>query len=97
MSPETQGNYGCTFWPAATDPRVDVTGRGAGPIVVIGTTGDPSTPLDSTRNMVKALEDGRLVVVTANQHTGYTASECARDVVDDYLIELEAPTTDANC
>jgi pimeloyl-ACP methyl ester carboxylesterase len=97
MSPETQGNYGCTFWPAATDPRVDVTGRGAGPIVVIGTTGDPSTPLDSTRNMVKALEDGRLVVVTANQHTGYTASKCARDVVDDYLIELKAPTTNVDC
>lgn len=97
MAPETQGNYGCVFWPAAIDPRVDVTGRGAGPILVIGTTGDPSTPLDSTRNMTKALEDGRLIVVMANQHTGYTASKCARDVVDDYLIDLKAPTTEVEC
>ena len=35
---------------AATEPRVDVTAAGAGPVVVIGTTGDPSTPLASTRS-----------------------------------------------
>lgn len=97
MAPETQGNYGCSFWPEAIDPRVDVTGAGAGPIVVIGTTGDASTPLESSRNMAKSLEDGRLVVVTANQHTGYTASQCARDVVDDYLIDLSAPDNETEC
>ena len=46
-----------------TDPRVEVTAAGAGPVVVIGTTGDPSTPFDSTRTMADKLEDGRLVAV----------------------------------
>ena len=67
----------------------DITGAGAGPIVVIGTTGDPATPLDSTRAMAAALEDGRLVVVTADQHTGYGVNDCVDDVVHDYLIDLE--------
>lgn len=97
FSPSTLGDYSCTFWPAALDPRVDVTGIGAGPIIVIGTTGDASTPLDSTRNMAEALEDGRLVIVDAEQHTGYSASECAQDVVDRYLVDLEAPSNDTQC
>ena len=41
-----------------------ITGAGAGPIVVVGTTGDPATPLAGTRVMADTLEDGRLVVVT---------------------------------
>jgi hypothetical protein len=27
------------------------------------------------------------VVVTANQHTGYSVNTCSRKVVDDYLID----------
>lgn len=77
--------------------RVHITGAGAGPIVVIGTTGDPATPLDSTRNMVKALEEGRLIVVTADQHTGYGLNSCVNDAVDNYLIDLQAPDGELDC
>ncbi|MGA0145191.1 MAG: alpha/beta hydrolase [Ilumatobacteraceae bacterium] len=97
FSPYTTGNYSCTFWPAAVDPRIDVTGIGAGPVIVIGTTGDASTPLESSRNMARALEDGRLLVVDAEQHTGYSASECAQDVVDRYLIDLVPPDDGTEC
>lgn len=97
FSPYELGDYSCTFWPAAIDPRVDVTGIDAGPIVVIGTTGDASTPLASTRNMARALEDGRLVIVDAEQHTGYSASACAQDLVDQYLIDLQAPDDETAC
>ena len=97
FSPYTTGNYSCTFWPPAVDPRVDVTGEGAGPIVVIGTTGDASTPLQSSRNMALALEDGRLIVVDAEQHTGYSASTCAMDVVDRYLVDRRAPGNEVEC
>ena len=91
FTPGTTGDYTCTFWPAARDPRVDITGAGAGPIVVIGTTGDAATPLKGTRNMAKVLEDGRLIVVDADQHTGYSDSLCAQDAVDAYLIDLATP------
>ena len=64
---------------------------------MIGTTGDPTTPLDSTRIMADKLEDGRLVVVTANQHTGYGVNECVIDVVNEYLVDLEPPDDETNC
>jgi len=91
------GQYFCTFFPAAQDPRIDITGEGAGPIVVIGTTGDPATPLSSTEAMAEALDDGRLVVVEADQHTGYGVNQCVDDLVNDYLINLEAPTSGVEC
>lgn len=91
------GDYSCTFLPASNDPRVPITGAGAGPIVVIGTTGDPATPLESTRSMRDALEDGRLVVVTANEHTGYGVNQCVIDVVNTYLIDLQPPEDDTAC
>jgi pimeloyl-ACP methyl ester carboxylesterase len=96
-SARTVGEYMCTFVPPSLEPRSEITGAGAGPIVVVGTTGDPATPLASTRAMDAALEDGRLVVVTANQHTGYDVNDCINDVVHRYLVDLEAPTDDTAC
>lgn len=86
MWPAFTGGYGCVFWPAEPDPRIDITGKGAGAIMVVGTTGDAATPLDSTRKMAKKLEDGRLVIVTANRHTGYGENACVVGEVDTYLI-----------
>ena len=95
--PYTTGDYFCTFFPESIDPRVEITGAGAGPIVVVGTTGDAATPLDSTRAMAASLEDGRLVIVTADQHAGYGANDCVSDLVHDYLVDLEVPPAESQC
>ncbi len=95
--PYTTGSYSCTFFPPALDPRIEITGAGAGPIVVVGTTGDPATPLDSSRAMADALEDGRLVIVEANEHTGYRGDRCVRDIVHEYLLTLVAPDDGTTC
>ena len=97
LFPYSTGSYSCSFFPESIDPRIEITGIGAGPIVVVGTTGDPSTPLDSSRKMAAALEDGRLVVVVANQHTGYGVNDCIDDVIHDYLVQLEAPENETIC
>ncbi len=89
--------YVCTFWPTKTDKRIAITGKGAGPLVVVGTTGDAATPLQSSRNMASALEDGRFIVVTANQHTGYGANQCVMDAVDAYLISTEISWQEKLC
>ncbi len=81
------GSYSCTFFPPATDPRIEITGQGAGPIVVLGTTGDPATPLDGSRKMAAALEQGRLVEVVGNRHTGYGLNDCSSAAVEDYLVD----------
>jgi pimeloyl-ACP methyl ester carboxylesterase len=95
--PRTTGTYSCTFFPPTEDPRVQITGAGDGPIVVIGTTGDPATPLSSSRAMADTLEDGHLVTVTADQHTGYNVNDCVKDVVHRYLVDLEVPGSDTQC
>lgn len=98
LAPEgTAGGYFCTFFPDAHDPRVDIDTTGAGPIVVIGTTGDPATPFDSTVRMSNTLEDGRLVIVDADQHTGYGINRCALDIVNAYLIDLTPPEDETTC
>ncbi|HZB43295.1 MAG TPA: alpha/beta hydrolase [Ilumatobacter sp.] len=94
---DSAAGYVCGFLPPSSDPRVDVTAAGAGPVMVIGTTGDPATPFDSTRSMAEQLQDARLVVVTANQHTGYGVNDCVIDVVNAYLIDLEPPDGDTTC
>jgi hypothetical protein len=87
LARRTVGDYFCTFFPPALDPRIAITGDGAGPIVVVGTTGDPATPLAGSRKMAHALEDGRLLTVVANQHTGYLANECATNSIESYLVD----------
>lgn len=90
-------SFFCTFFPPAVDPRVEVTGAGAGPITVIGATGDPTTPLESSRTMAATLEDGRLVIVDTNNHGGYFTSACARRVVTEHLVDLAPPADGTEC
>jgi len=100
-APRLGGNfaygYSCALWPVKQAAKVSITGKGAGPIVVVGTTGDPATPLDSTRKMALGLEKGILIVVDANQHTGYGANSCVVKAVDDYLIKLTVPANETTC
>jgi pimeloyl-ACP methyl ester carboxylesterase len=100
-APRLGGNfaygYSCALWPVKQAAKVTITGKGAGPIVVVGTTGDAATPLDSTRKMAQGLEQGILIVVDANQHTGYGANNCVVKAVDDYLIKLTVPEKNLTC
>jgi hypothetical protein len=77
--------------------RLEITGKGAGPIVVIGTTGDAATPIQSSRNAAKALEGGVFLTVTADQHTGYGLNNCVVSTVDKYLIDLTPPPAGKVC
>ena len=95
---DSVGGYFCTFFPPARDPRFDITGAGAGPIAVIGTSGDPATPFESTVAMAAALEDGRLVEVAGNRHLAYPSGNgCVLDLVNRYLVDLEAPDDGTVC
>jgi pimeloyl-ACP methyl ester carboxylesterase len=100
-APRLGGNfahgYSCALWPVKQAAKVNITGKGAGPIVVVGTTGDAATPLSSTSKMAQGLEQGILIVVDANQHTGYGANSCVVKAVDDYLIKLTVPANETTC
>jgi pimeloyl-ACP methyl ester carboxylesterase len=88
----------CLYWPVKASPPLAVTGKGAGTILVVGSTGDPVTPLESTRGMAKALEGGTLLIRDGEGHTSYaTGNNCIDDAVDTYLIDLIAPADGTTC
>ncbi len=89
-------DYYCTFWPVEA-PKLRLTGAGAGPIVVVGTTGDPITPIESSRHLASDLERGVLVTVVADQHTGYQANTCITNTVDQYLLAHTVPPPGLVC
>lgn len=97
VSPATTGSYFCTFYPDSKDPRIEITGDGAGPIIVVGTTGDPATPIESSRAMAEALDEGVFVEVDADQHTGYGVNDCIDSVIEEYLVDLTVPPADTKC
>lgn len=88
----------CAFWavPPQGMPHV-VTAKGAPPIVVVGTTGDPATPYEWSEALAEQLESGVLITREGEGHTGYSDSICVQEAVDDYLLELTVPEDGLTC
>lgn len=88
----------CAFWPA---PPVPITGEvvaeGSGPVLVIGTTGDPATPVENAERVAATLADGHLLVFEGEGHTAYFSSACVQDAVSAYLLDGDVPDDGARC
>jgi pimeloyl-ACP methyl ester carboxylesterase len=85
---------GCAQWPVeAQRTPGPVTGEGAPPVVVIGTTRDPATPYAWSQALASQLSSGVLVTYDGDGHTVYRAGapDCVRGPVDDYLLTGTAP------
>jgi pimeloyl-ACP methyl ester carboxylesterase len=90
-------NFTCALWPARPRSEAQIEGAGSPPILVVGTTGDAFTPLESSRDLADRLANGVLLTVEAEQHTGYGATLCSLQAVDRYLIDLAVPAEDTVC
>ncbi|MBC7272450.1 MAG: alpha/beta fold hydrolase [Streptomyces sp.] len=91
----------CTDWavPGAAD-HPDVSAPGSAPILVVGNTGDPATPYEGTRKMVRALGEGVGVELTyrGQGHGAYDSeNKCVRDAVDGYLLDGRVPKAGTVC
>lgn len=92
------GDISCAQWPAqGPAERGGVTGAGADPILVVGTTGDPATPYVWAETLAEQLESGTLVTYVGEGHTATTSSDCVSDVVNDYLLTGAVPASDPRC
>jgi hypothetical protein len=47
--------------------------------------------------MASTLEDGRLIVVSGDRHTGYGANDCVVSAVDNYLITTKVSFAEKAC
>ncbi len=93
------GLTACGSWPVHSGKKPDeLTARGAAPILVIGTSRDPATPLSWAEALADQLDSGVLVRRDGDGHTGYRAgNECVDDVVERYLVSGEVPDADVDC
>jgi hypothetical protein len=47
--------------------------------------------------MASTLEDGRLIVVTEDRHTGYGSNDCVVKAVDNFLITTKVTFAEKAC
>ncbi|WP_436846590.1 alpha/beta hydrolase [Streptomyces niveus] len=95
------GLLGCSEWPVPGEwDKPDVSAPGAAPILVIGNTGDPATPYEGARAMVKALGKGVGVELTyeGQGHGAYNSgSACVQNAVNGYLLDGKVPKNGTVC
>ncbi|MGZ6744778.1 MAG: alpha/beta hydrolase [Nocardioides sp.] len=93
------GLTGCAGDQARTTekPR-HVEAAGAAPIVVVGTTRDPATPLSWARDLAAQLDSGVLVTRDGDGHTGYNSGNaCVDHAVESYLVDGTVPQDGLAC
>lgn len=93
------GGINCQDWPyknVRTPAPVEYTGEA--PIVVIGTTGDPATPVEWASSLRKQLGNASLLTWKGEGHTAYgRANSCLEDKVDSYLVSGTVPADNTVC
>ncbi|ALV47269.1 alpha/beta hydrolase [Arthrobacter alpinus] len=89
----------CKYWPyKASGNPAPISAAGAGPILVIGTTGDPATPYPWAQDLAKQLDSGVLVTWKGEGHTAYGRSnECLTSTVDAYFVDGKVPASGTSC
>jgi pimeloyl-ACP methyl ester carboxylesterase len=89
----------CKYWPQpATGKAQTIAAPGAGPILVIGTTGDPATPYPWAQALARQLDSGVLVTWKGDGHTAYgRANACLTSTVDNYFVDGKVPAPGTTC
>jgi pimeloyl-ACP methyl ester carboxylesterase len=89
----------CSQWPVQSgEHTVALHAKGAPPIVVIGTTRDPATPLAWAEALAGELESGRLITRDGDGHTAFQrGNSCVDDAVEGFLIKGTVPKDGLRC
>jgi pimeloyl-ACP methyl ester carboxylesterase len=89
----------CEVWPyPETGEAHAIAAPGAGPIIVVGTTGDPATPYHGAVALAEQLESGVLITYEGEGHTAYGRSnQCVDEPINRYFLEGEPPREDLTC
>ena len=82
----------------SSEKPLDIRGEGAAPILVLGTTRDPATPMKWAEALSAQLDSGVLVRRDGDGHTAYNSgNECIDVIVEDYLIDGAVPNDQTSC
>ncbi|MCK8679886.1 alpha/beta hydrolase [Streptomyces lichenis] len=91
----------CHEWPVKGESATSqASAPGAGPVLVVGTTGDSATPYEGAVRMAKELGKGVGVLLTyrGEGHGAYNGgSSCVSKAVNAYLLDGKAPANGTTC
>lgn len=89
----------CADWPVKSGAHtVALHAKGAPPIVVVGTTRDPATPLAWAQALARELDSSRLITRNGDGHTGFQrGNSCVDNAVESWLIKGTVPPADLHC
>ncbi|MFJ6139122.1 alpha/beta hydrolase [Kitasatospora sp. NPDC092286] len=88
----------CRTWPfrSAEKPHT-VKAEGSAPILVVGSTGDPTTPYAWSEKLAAGLAHGVLLTREGDGHTAYGRSACIRTAVHTFLVDGTVPAAGTRC
>ncbi len=92
--------YGCAYWPYPPKRTVPtaVNAPTKESILVVGTTGDPATPVQWAEGLARQLGNARLVVVDGTAHTSSLGgNRCLERIEVAYLVAGRAPNGTTRC
>jgi pimeloyl-ACP methyl ester carboxylesterase len=89
----------CDNWPVHSGHvGAPITAKGAAPIMVVGTSRDPATPLVWAKALAEQLDSGVLVTRDGDGHTGYhSGNACVDKTVESYLVQGTVPKAEVDC
>ena len=99
-TPSTYTMGGCVAWPAASQPVTDLHPAGTPPILVIGNTGDPNTPIVGARHLAADFPAATMVTWKGWGHTWLLSGSgdtCMQHVVTSYLDGTGLPAHGTVC
>ncbi|MFF3953417.1 alpha/beta hydrolase [Streptomyces sp. NPDC001890] len=90
----------CAQWPVEGEhDNPEASAPGAGPVLVVGTTGDPATPYEGARKMADELGKGVGILLTnkGEGHGAYGQNSCVTSTVDAYFLDGMVPDDGKTC
>ncbi|MER0444123.1 alpha/beta hydrolase [Streptomyces sp. Edi4] len=88
----------CANWPRTGAPKVEVTGKGLPPVLVLASKLDPAAYYEGALRVHHALAGSRLITVDGGDHGQFqNGSACVDGAVEDYLLTGALPAKDTTC
>jgi pimeloyl-ACP methyl ester carboxylesterase len=95
---EAWDGSGCAYWLAKAEHKpAEVHVTGGHPVLLIGSTGDPSTPYSWAQAVARQIGNARLLTRHGPGHTAYFNSTCVQTWTDDFFGTLMLPPKGTVC
>ncbi|MEV4372482.1 alpha/beta hydrolase [Nonomuraea sp. NPDC049637] len=89
---------GCVGWPVPpSNPQRPVRITQAPPVLLVGNTHDPATPLAWAKSLARGIKGAQVLTYDGDGHTSYLRNACATGSVDRYLISGTLPVPGTVC